>query len=92
MSLWKSFKNTFAKASAGAQETSKAAPPQPPKADAAGADTIEWYVVQKGDTLSHLAKRYYGKAGQYMKIFNANQDILKDPNLIKVGQKLRIPK
>jgi nucleoid-associated protein YgaU len=50
-----------------------------------------WHVVVRGDTLSGLAKKYYGKAGLYMKIFDANQDQLTDPNLIKVGQRLRIP-
>jgi LysM repeat protein len=51
-----------------------------------------FYVVQKGDTLSALAQRCYGKASLYMKIFEANRDILSDPNLIKIGQKLKIPK
>jgi nucleoid-associated protein YgaU len=50
------------------------------------------YVVQKGDTLSALAQRFYGKASLYMKIFEANRDVLSNPNLIKIGQKLRIPK
>ena len=44
-----------------------------------------------GDTLSGIAKKHYGNAGQYMKIFEANRDILDDPNLIKVGQKLKLP-
>ncbi|MBI4915303.1 MAG: LysM peptidoglycan-binding domain-containing protein [Acidobacteria bacterium] len=48
--------------------------------------------VVKGDTLSGLAKRYLGNGNLYMKIFEANRDQLKDPNLIKIGQKLRIPK
>ncbi|MBT8131704.1 MAG: LysM peptidoglycan-binding domain-containing protein [Gammaproteobacteria bacterium] len=51
----------------------------------------ETYVVQSGDTLSKLAKKYYGDAMQYPKIFEANRDILSDPNRINVGQKLRIP-
>ena len=50
-----------------------------------------WHVVVRGDTLSGLAKQYYGKASLYMRIFDANKDQLTDPNLIKVGQKLRIP-
>ncbi len=50
------------------------------------------YEVQKGDTLSALAQRFYGKASLYMKIFEANRDILNNPDLIKIGQKLRIPK
>jgi nucleoid-associated protein YgaU len=59
---------------------------------APGAAEFEWYEVQKGDTLSALAKRFYGKGSQYMKIFNANKDVLTNPDLIKVGQRLRIPK
>lgn len=51
-----------------------------------------WHVVVKGETLSALAKQYYGKASMYMKIFEANKDQLTNPDLIKVGQKLRIPK
>ena len=49
------------------------------------------YEVVSGDTLSKIAKRFYGDAGQYMKIFEANKDQLKDPDKIKVGQKLKIP-
>ncbi len=49
------------------------------------------YAVAPGDTLSKIAKQYYGDANQYMKIFEANKDQLKDPNMIQVGQKLRIP-
>jgi len=49
------------------------------------------HVVQSGDTLSKLAQRYYGDASLYTKIFQANRDILSDPNKIQVGQKLRIP-
>jgi len=59
---------------------------------AAPAPEFEWYEVQKGDTLSALAKRFYGKGGMYMKIFEANKDVLTNPDLIKVGQRLRIPK
>ena len=49
------------------------------------------YVVQKGDTLSKIAAEYYGDARLYTKIFEANRDLLKDPDKIKPGQKLRIP-
>jgi nucleoid-associated protein YgaU len=54
-------------------------------------DATQWHEVKKGDTLSKIAEKYYGDSGLYTKIFEANRDILKDPNLIKVGQKLRIP-
>lgn len=49
------------------------------------------HVVAKGDTLSAIAKTYYGKSSLYMKIFEANKNILKDPDKIQVGQKLTIP-
>jgi LysM repeat protein len=47
--------------------------------------------VVAGETLSKIAKAYYGDANKYMKIFEANKDQLKDPNKINVGQKLKIP-
>lgn len=53
--------------------------------------TERYHMVAAGDTLGHIAQKYYGKANQYMKIFEANREILDDPNLIKVGQKLKIP-
>ncbi len=47
--------------------------------------------VVAGDTLSKIAKQFYGDASKYPKIFEANRDQLSDPNLIKPGQKLKIP-
>jgi nucleoid-associated protein YgaU len=49
------------------------------------------YEVAAGDTLSKIAKKFYGDANKYMKIFDANKDQLKDPDKIKPGQKLKIP-
>jgi nucleoid-associated protein YgaU len=49
------------------------------------------YTVQAGDTLSKISKQFYGDAGKYMKIFEANRDKLSNPDLIKVGQVLTIP-
>jgi LysM repeat protein len=49
------------------------------------------YEVVGGDTLSKIAKKFYGDANKYMKIFEANKDQLKDPDKINVGQKLKIP-
>lgn len=54
-------------------------------------DATQWHVVEKGETLSKISKKYYGDPNLYMKIFEANRDVLKNPDLIKVGQKLRIP-
>ena len=50
------------------------------------------YEVQGGDSLSKIAKSHYGDPMKYMEIFNANKDILKNPDMIHPGQKLRIPK
>jgi nucleoid-associated protein YgaU len=57
-------------------------------AELSGART---YKVKPGDTLSKIAKQFYGNPGEYMKIFNANKDTLKDPNQVPVGQELKIP-
>lgn len=54
-------------------------------------DIFGIYMVQPGDTLSKIAKKYLGNAMKYMDIFNLNTDILSDPNRINVGQKLKIP-
>lgn len=60
-------------------------PPPPPK------PVERFYEVVAGDTLSKIAQKYYGNGNKYMKIFEANKDILSNPDLIKPGQKLRIP-
>jgi LysM repeat protein len=49
------------------------------------------YTVKAGDTLSAIAKQFYGNANEYMEIFNANKDQLSDPDKIKPGQVLKIP-
>jgi nucleoid-associated protein YgaU len=54
-------------------------------------DATQWPEVKKGETLWKIAEHYYGDGQLYGKIFEANRDTLKDPNLIRIGQKLRIP-
>ena len=54
-------------------------------------EQVEYYVIQKGDTLSALAKKYYSDASEYPRIFEANREVIKDPDLIFIGQKIRIP-
>ncbi|HVQ34147.1 MAG TPA: LysM peptidoglycan-binding domain-containing protein [Lysobacter sp.] len=49
------------------------------------------YTVEKGDTLSHIAKAQYGRASQWKAIFDANRDVLDDPDKIRPGQVLKIP-
>jgi nucleoid-associated protein YgaU len=50
-----------------------------------------FHTVQKGDTLSAIARTYLGNAMKYPDIFEANKPMLKDPDLIYPGQVLRIP-
>jgi nucleoid-associated protein YgaU len=49
------------------------------------------YTVRPGDTLSKISQQFYGNANRYMKIFDANRDVLTDPNKIEPGQSLQIP-
>lgn len=49
------------------------------------------YEVKPGDNLSKISKQFYGDPDEYMRIFYANQDKLRDPDKIQVGQKLTIP-
>jgi nucleoid-associated protein YgaU len=49
------------------------------------------YTVVKGDSLSKIAKRFYGDAQQWQKIYEANKDQIKNPDLIYPGQTVRIP-
>ncbi len=65
--------------------------PQAAAAAAGAGSSSQTYTVQSGDTLSKIAKQYYGNANDYNKIFEANRDKLSDPNKIQVGQELVIP-
>ena len=58
---------------------------------AAEAPAAQKYTVRPGDSLSKIAKQFYGDASAYMKIFEANTDQLEDPNQIRPGQELVIP-
>ncbi len=57
----------------------------------AAMEKVEYYEIVSGDTLSAVAKKYYGKSSAYMRIFEANREVIKDPDKIYVGQKIRIP-
>ena len=54
-------------------------------------DGTQYYLIKSGDTLSAIAKQFYGDANQYPKIFEANREVIKDADLIFPGQKIRIP-
>jgi nucleoid-associated protein YgaU len=56
-----------------------------------GGGESQYHDVARGDTLSAIAKEYYGNANKYMAIFEANKPMLNHPDKIYPGQKLRIP-
>lgn len=55
-------------------------------------EKTEFYTVKSGDSLSKIAKQYYADPMKYPVIFEANREVIKDPDLIYPGQQLRIPK
>lgn len=55
-------------------------------------EDVEFYEIASGDTLSAIARKFYGNANDYPKIFAANREVIKDPDKIYPGQKIRIPK
>ena len=57
----------------------------------APAPDVEYYTIVSGDSLSKIAKNYYGNAMDYKHLFEANREVIKDPDLIYPGQKIRIP-
>ena len=72
----------------------KIAPPQPARqttSSPAPKNENKTYTVVSGDCLWNIAKKFYGNGSQYTKIYNANTDKIKNPNLIYPGQVLTIP-
>lgn len=69
-----------------------------PQSDAAPAArperpaVAETYTVQRGDSLGAIAQRFYGDAGYYREIYEANRGVLRSPDRIAVGQELRLPR
>jgi LysM repeat protein len=66
-------------------------PSTPPTPSAKQTPQFQLYTVKPGDTLSKISQQFYGNAREYMRIFNANKDKLKDPDKVNVGQELKIP-
>ena len=74
-------KPDFSNVRSGSSSTAPA-PPQP---------AVKTYTVVAGDSLSKIAKKFYGDANQWKKIFEANKDQIKNPDLIRPGQTFKIP-
>ena len=66
------------------------AAPKPAAAAPAQAAT-RYYTIKSGDSLSKIAEAMYGDSGQHDKIFEANREVIGDPDKIYPGQSLRIP-
>ncbi|MBK1648620.1 peptidoglycan-binding protein LysM [Rhabdochromatium marinum] len=58
----------------------------------AAVEEVDYYLIEAGDTLSKIAQQFYDDATAYPHIFAANREVIKDPDLIFVGQKIRIPR
>ena len=56
-----------------------------------GSGNNQYYVIRSGDTLSAIAKQFLGDASKYPAIFEANREVIKHPDKIFPGQKIRIP-
>jgi len=79
-------KPDFSNVQSGGSSTAPAAPE--PVATSGSSKT---YVVVNGDSLSKIAKREYGDASKWRRIYEANKDLIKDPDLIYPGQELKVP-
>jgi LysM repeat protein len=89
-SIWNEIKRADAQyGDLNADITVNSSLPQP--AAASATQTQRTYTVEPGDTLSKIAQKFYGKATEYNKIFEANKDKLPDADHVKAGQELVIP-
>jgi nucleoid-associated protein YgaU len=73
----------------GTTPSAPAATPAPERP--APASTAGVYTVKSGDSLWKIAKHHYGDGNQWRRIYEANKDTIKDPDLIYPGQELRLP-
>ncbi|MEO0367807.1 MAG: peptidoglycan-binding protein LysM [Pseudomonadota bacterium] len=53
---------------------------------------VEYYTIKSGDTLWAIASEFLGNGAKYTEIFEANREVIEDPDKIFPGQKIRIPK
>ena len=84
-------KPDFSNVQSGGSSTAPTAPSVPEPTATAGSTSTKTYIVAKGDSLSKIAKREYGDANQWRRIYEANKDLIKDPDLIYPGQELKVP-
>jgi NitT/TauT family transport system substrate-binding protein len=73
------------------KEKVKSASAEHPSLSSIDSGAAREHIVVAGDTLSHIAIRYYRAQPKWMKIYEANRDTIKNPNYIFIGQKIIIP-
>ena len=92
-------KPDFSNVQSGSSTSAPAVPAKPDFSDVqSGSETsappvesMTTYTVIGGDSLSQIAQKFYGHANRWREIFEANRDQISNPDLIKVGQVLKIP-
>ena len=85
-------KADFSNVQSGSSTTAaEPAAPLPPLAPTGTTGQSQTYVVVAGDSLSKIAKRFYGDGNKWPRIHEANRDQVPNPDLIHPGQKLTIP-
>lgn len=90
-------KPDFSDVQGGSTTIAAPKPAAPDFSDVQGGSTTtapaatQTYTVVGGDTLSKIAKQFYGRANDWNKIFQANKDQIKNPDVIRPGQVLKIP-
>lgn len=85
------FGNVRSGTSSTAREVPKSTAPASPAPTTPTAGGAKTYEIQSGDTLSAIAKRHYGNANEWPKIYEANRNVIKDPDKIYPGQKITLP-
>ena len=87
-------KADFSDVVSGGSSTARRADVPPKSASTAPPNVVDQersYTVVAGDTLSKIAKREYGDASKWQRIYEANKDTIKNPDLIYPGQTFKIP-
>jgi nucleoid-associated protein YgaU len=82
----------FSNVQTGSSSTAAQGPslPEPPEITGPAGEQ-QTHVVAKGESLSKIAKQYYGDGNQWQRIYDANRDQISNPDLIHPGQTLKIP-
>ena len=85
-------KPDFSNVESGSSSTAPSAPADGPGAsDLEKQKTMRMYVVESGDSLSKIAKKFYGDASAWKRIYEENREVIHNPDMIQPGWRLKIP-